>query len=143
MSSMSPASDTLVSSSSDLPIAARGRLFRESTTRAGLLAALATRSLLLRRIAAAAAAAACLAPAASRTLSAPARRAGRVGYCRRPRLAHPLLAQALVLFVILDAGAVIFCHCGVLLPCVGAHWCRSSATRFAALDTSAAGLSAP
>src|SRR5215210_5848843 len=74
------------------------------------LAALAARGLLLSRVAAAAAAAALLALAAPTALPAPAGRAGRIRDRRRARLAHALLAKALVLLVVLDARTVVLCH---------------------------------
>src|SRR5215212_8149176 len=80
----------------------------------GCLAALAAGRLLLGGVAAAAAAARLPAPAAAAALAAAARGALRVRDRRCPRLAHALLAKALVLLVVLDAGSVIFRHAGVL-----------------------------
>src|SRR3954447_5858720 len=82
------------------------------------LAALAAGRLLLRAVAAAARATAlgALAAAAAAAVLAALLRGGVVrpgiGVCDggRALLVHALLAQALVLLVVLDAGAMIFCH---------------------------------
>src|SRR4051812_43369397 len=68
-----------------------------------LLAALAAGGRPLRLVAAAAGAARLLAAAAAAALAAPARRSLRVRDRGRAGLAHPLLAQPLVLLVVLHA----------------------------------------
>src|SRR5688500_8653409 len=79
----------------------------------GGLAALAAGGLLL--LGRAALAAVALARGArARLLAAAARGALGVRDRRRPALAHALLAEALVLLVVLDAGTVIFGHASVL-----------------------------
>ncbi len=78
--------------------------------RARLLAALATRGRLLGLVAAAAAAAALLALARAAALAAAAGGALRVGDRGRARLAHALLAQALVLLVVLHARSMVLGH---------------------------------
>src|SRR4051794_21086704 len=76
--------------------------------RCGLAALAAGCLLLLRR--AALAGVALARRARSGLLASAARRALRVGDRRCPALAHALLAQALVLLIVLDAGTVIFRH---------------------------------
>src|SRR4051794_35778182 len=77
------------------------RLWLLLPSSARLPTALAAGRLLLGCVATAAATAALAAAAAARALSAPARGSLRVGDRRSAGLAHPLLAQALVLLVAL------------------------------------------
>src|SRR3954447_17761521 len=77
---------------------------------ARLLPALAPGRGLLGLVAAAARAARLLALAAAAALAALRRGVRGVGDLRRALLAHALLLEALVLLVVLDAGAVILRH---------------------------------
>src|SRR3977135_587797 len=75
-----------------------------------LLSPLSSSCSFLRTVAAASAAAALAALAAATALAPAAGRALRVGDRSCARLAHPLLAQAFVLLVVLDARPVILRH---------------------------------
>src|SRR5579884_824050 len=90
---------------------------RRTSGRCGrLLAALSARGHLLRVVATAARAAALAACARAAALPASARRSLGIRDGGRTRLAHALLAKALVLLVVLDAGPVVLGH--LCLLCV-------------------------
>src|SRR5437588_6139363 len=81
------------------------------------LAALAARFLLLLGGTALLGGAARRAAARARLLATAAGRAGRVGDLGRPLLGHPFVLQGLVLFLVLDVGAL---RRHAVLPCIDA-----------------------